>query len=226
KYSEMIEILDAMEHLRDIPKQVDQLISEKKIHEVYDVIAKGYQTASLYNLWSLSSMNATQNYLEVQSNNLYDMIVDELQNEIYLKSTSSNKESWGNMIHSNSPQITSFMALINNSTTLESFIYNSANLDINEISNSLIENTKRFLETQLSSLHSHYTKSSNPGTNYSLLLEANSNPSTASYFYIYMLIFTASKLNKLQAVTEILLNSLQSELQSMINQITEECKSS
>lgn len=224
KYSEMIEILDAMEHLRDIPKQVDQLISEKKIHEVYDVIAKGYQTASLYNLWSLSSMNATQNYLEVQSNNLYDMIVDELQNEIYLKSTLSNKESWGNMIHSNSPQITSFMALINNLTTLELFIYNSANLDINEISNSLIENTKRFLETQLSSLHLHYTKSSNPGTNYSLLLEANLNPSTASYFYIYMLIFTASKLNKLQAVTEILLNSLQLELQSMINQITEECK--
>ncbi|GEQ72093.1 hypothetical protein JCM33374_g5779 [Metschnikowia sp. JCM 33374] len=226
KYAEMIEILDAMEYLRDIPSQIEQLISEKKIHEVYDVIAHGYKTASSYNLWSLSSMNATQNYLEVQSNNLYDMIVDELQNEIYLKSTSSTKESWSSMIHSNSPQITSFMTLISNSTTLESFIYNSANLDISEISASLTESTQKFLESQLPSLHLHFSKSNNPKTNYSLLLEANSNPSTASYFYIYMLLSTASKLNKLQSVTEVLLNSLQSELQLMINQITEECKSS
>lgn len=224
KYSEMIEILDAMEYLRDIPSQIDQLIAEKKIHEVYDVIADGYKTASLYNLWSLLSMNATQNYLEVQSNNLYDMIVDELQNEIYLKSTLSTKGSWGSMIHSNSPQITSFMTLINNLTTLELYIYNSANLDINEISASLTENTQKFLDSQLPLLHQHYSKSNRPKTNYSLLLESNLNPSTASYFYIYMLLSTASKLNKLQAVTEILLNSLQLELQSMINQITEECK--
>ncbi|OBA19117.1 hypothetical protein METBIDRAFT_80055 [Metschnikowia bicuspidata var. bicuspidata NRRL YB-4993] len=224
KYSEMIEILDAMEYLRDIPAQIDQLITEKKIYEVYDVIADGYKTASRYNLWSLSSMNATQNYLEVQSNNLYDMIIDELQNEIYLKSTLSSKESWSNMIHSNNPEITSFMTLVNSLTTLELYIYNLANLDINEISASLTENTKKFLESQLPQLHQHYRKGKTSKPNYALLLESKLNPSTASYFYIYRLLSTASKLNKLQSVTQILLNSLHLELQYMTNKITEECK--
>lgn len=224
KYSEMIEVLDAMEYLREIPSTIDNLIAEKKIHQVYDVISEGYKTALKYNLWSLSSMNATQSYLEMQSNNLYDMIVDELHNEIYLKNALSIKDSWINMIHSNSPQITSYKTLISQLTTLEQYIYNSANLEIHELADVLSEAARNFLQAQLPDLHRHYFNSSKPKVNYALLLDSTLNPASGSYFYIYMLISTAAKLNKLDSVSEILFNSLQLELQAMINQTTAECK--
>lgn len=227
KFTEMIEILDAMEYLRDIPAQIDQLILEKKIHEVYDVIAQGYKTAAQYNLWSLSAMNATQNYLEMQSNSLYDMIVDELRSEIYLKhfattETDTSKASWMSMIKSNNPQITALKTLFTQLATLEQYIYNSANLDILEIAGCLTENAEVFLKKQLPKLHAHYAKSDGQKTDYSILIDSALNPTSQSYYYIYRLLHTASKLNRLESVTQVLLNSVQLEIHSLINQTTEE----
>lgn len=226
KYTEMIEILDAMEELHKLPDQIDRLITEKRIHEVYDVIAEGYKTAAKYNLWSLSAMNATQVYLEMQSNNLYDMIVEELKNEIYLKNVSligQGKDSWSNLIESNKPQIASFRNLLGQLTTLELYIYNAANLDIQEITECFTDATKFFLESQLPKLHAHYSKHDNK-IDYSILLDSALNPSTESLYYMYMLLSTASKLNRLEPILEILATSVQLELHSLINQTTAEIK--
>lgn len=226
KYAEMIEILDAMEELHNLPEQIDKLITEKRIHEVYDVIAEGYKTAAKYNLWSLSAMNATQVYLEMQSNNLYDMIVEELKNEIYLKNIpiiGQGKDSWSNLIDSNQPQIASFRRLLGQLTTLELYIYNSANLDIQEISECFTDPIKFFLESQLPKLHAHYSKHDNK-IDYSILLESALNPATESLYYMYMLLSTASKLNRLEPVLEILATTVQLELHSLINQTTAEIK--
>lgn len=227
KFAEMIDILDAMEYLHNMPEQIEKLISEKKIHEVYDIIAEGYNTAAKYNLWSLSAMNATQNYLEMQSNNLYDMIVDELRNEIYLKNVALihlGKDTWSSMVQSNNSQIKSFKTLLELLTTLEQYIYNSANLDIQEITDSFTEPTRLFLESQLPKLHAHYSKHDNKKIDYSILLESALGPATESLHYIYMLLSTASKLNKLQPVLEILATTIQLELHSLINLTTDEIK--
>lgn len=224
KYSEMIDILDAMKDLHEIPGRIDKLIADKMIHQVYDVIADGYKTAARYNLWSLSAMNATQNYLEMQSNNLFDMIVDELKNEIYLKSmshSSHDKDAW---IQSNNSQITSFRTLLDQLTNLELYIYNSANLDIAENAERFTESTEVFLNQQLPKLHGHFTKHESVKVDYALILEYALSPATESYYYIYVLLNTASKLNRLQPVLEILVTSVQLELHGLINRTTEECK--
>lgn len=224
KYAEMIDVLDAMEYLHEIPSQVDKLVAEKKIHEVYNVIADGHKLALKYNLWSLSAMGATQNYLETQSNNLYDMIVEELKNEIYLKNSVSVKESLADILNSNSPQMLSLKTLKNQLTTLELYIYNSANLDIDEISQALTEKGQKFLEKQLPKLHKHFFKLSTQRVDYSILLDSALNSASESYHYIYMLLSTASKLNKLDAIVEILYITLQLEFNTMIAFTTEESK--
>lgn len=227
KYSEMIDILDAMESLHKMPDRIDKLIMEKKIHEVHDVIAEGYKTAAKYNLWSLSAMNATQNYLEMQSNNLYDMIVDELKNEIYLKNLSlvyQGKDTWSSLILSNNTQASSFRSLLSQLTSLELYIYNSANLDIQEITECFTDSTKFFLETQLPKLHAHYSKHEGNKIDYSILLESALSPGTESLYYMYMLLSTASKLNRLQPILEILATTVQLELHLLINQTTDEIK--
>lgn len=231
RYSEMIEILDAMDELISIPDKIDQLIIDKKIHQVYDVISQGYKVAEQYNLWSLSAMSTTKSYLEMQSNNLFDMIVDELQNEIYIKASSllnsssaeSNFFSWQALTNTGKPQLSSFKALLTELHNLEQYIYNSANLDISEIADCFSEPVENFILNQLPKLHAHYSNNETE-IDYSILLDATLNTSSESFHYIYMLLNTAAKLNRLPQVLEILSNSNQQELHGMINRTIEEAK--
>lgn len=161
RYAELIDIIDAIREMNKIPDQVEQLINEKKLHEVYDVIANGYKTAERYSLWSLPAMSDIKFYLEQQSNKLYDMIIDELQNEIYLKNNSSISNTgvslWQSIIDSTSPQMASFKALLK-LENLEQYVHNSANLDILEVVDYLTAPVSGFLTLQLPDLHENGLK--------------------------------------------------------------------
>lgn len=227
KYAEMLDILDAIEHLHQIPDKVDKLTAVKELHKVYDTIAEGYKIAAKYNLWQLPALAGIQSYLDNQSNSLYDMIVDELRNEIYLKNSTifnQDSESWIDQLSFNNPQVASFKTLVKELHNLELYIYNSANLDIGEIAVCFTESAATFIEQQLPKIHAHYSKLEARNDDYSLILEYASTASSASYYYLYMLLKTASKLNKLSSVLEILVSSVQVELHEMINRTTQECK--
>ncbi|RLV96519.1 Exocyst complex component SEC8 [Spathaspora sp. JA1] len=217
RYSQLIDVLDSMTELTQIPERIDQLVIDKKIHQVYDVISHGYKVAEKYNLWSLPAMIGIQNYLESQSNKLFDMIIDELQNEIYIKQTRGNSQS---VFNSPAPQLASLVSLVN-STNLEQYVNNAGNLDINEIVNYLSQPVEKFIKTQLQELHQ---SSSNTLASDDQLV-FNFNSSTSSFNYIYMLLRTASKLGRLNQVMAILVDSNQSELHGLITRTTEEIKS-
>lgn len=224
RYAELIDIIDAIREMNKIPDQVEQLINEKKLHEVYDVIANGYKTAERYSLWSLPAMSDIKFYLEQQSNKLYDMIIDELQNEIYLKNNSSISNTgvslWQSIIDSTSPQMASFKALLK-LENLEQYVHNSANLDILEVVDYLTAPVSGFLTLQLPDLHENGLK--NDGAiDYTTLLKMNT--SNESFYYMYMLLVTAFKLGRLQQVVETLIESNQLELHGLINRVTEEVK--
>lgn len=225
KYAEMIEVLDAMAEMDSIPGKIEQLIVDKKIHEVYDVISEGYKTAEKYNLWLLPAMNGIQSYLEDQSNKLFDMIIDELQNEIYLKYNRTQHEgsiSWKNIIGSTNPQLASFVALLD-LKNLDQFIFNSANLDTSEVVDYVSNPVENFLVNLLPDLHEH-NKKNQGAIDYKILLDSTLNPSTESFYYIYMLLLTASKLNRLKQAIEVLLDTNQLELHGLINRTTEEVR--
>lgn len=263
RYSEMIEILDAMNQLNQIPQQIEKLINDKKVHEIYDVISDAYKLAEQYNLWSLSAMASIKTYLELQLNNLFDMIIDELHNEIYLKtqsvatqsfapensngningssgsgagvgsglnsnSSSLGAEYWQILVQTSNPQLTSLKTLLTNSKNLEQYIYNSANLDIAEIGSCFSETVERFITRQLPKIHHFYVtqqaKQSIDNIDYSILLDSTLNSNTESFHYVYMLLFTAFKLNRLQQVLEILSNTNQHEFHTLIHTTTSETK--
>lgn len=231
RYAEMIEILDTITDVTGIPDKIDQLIIDKKIHEVYDVIANGYNTAEKYNLWSLPAMNTIQAYLDTQSNNLFDMIIDELQNEIYLKSSASSIGSesehsffsWQNLLKATNPKLSSIKTLVTELHNVEQYIYNSANLDISELTEVFAKPIHTFINTQLPKIHSHYSSLTGE-MDYSILIDSTLTYHSESFHYIYMLLHTASKLSRLHQVVEILTASNQSEILGLVNRITEEVK--
>lgn len=221
RYNEMIEILDTMEILNNIPYKIDQLVYDKKIHEIYDVIFEGYALAEKYNLWTLSAMASTKTYLDLQSNNLFDIIIDELQSEVYLKRLlvkdgSEQTFSWESIIDMNKSKLSTLKNLLQ-LNELEQFIYNAANLDFDEISSSLNERFKDFINVHLPRLTVNSTTK-----DVALMIELSSN--FPSYYYIYQLVNTLVKLNRLNQVIEILNQSNQQEIHSVIYRSIEEIK--
>lgn len=223
KYTETIEILDAMERLAAIPAEVERLIGEKKIHHVYDVIAAGHQTAAKYNLWSLSAMGATQSFLEAQLHTLYDMIVEEVKNEIYLRNVVSVKDAWLFLFRSSSSSSVCLTQLLH-LASLELSIHNLANVDAEDVAERLGEHTDFFLRKLLPKLHRLSSSGNSSAVDYSILLDSTQNSTLESYFYLYRLLCTASKLNKLDSIVAILATSLHLEILVLIARVTEETK--
>lgn len=224
--TEVIEILDAMEELTLIPERTEKFIADKKIHEVYNIIYKGYKLVEQYNLRSFSAMATTLSYLEMQSNNLFNMIISELQSDLFLKNpTVLAEEASGKYFTASvlskfaSPQLSSLRTLLTELKNLEQFIYNSANLDIAEVANCLNEPVDTFIEEILPKLHQQFLNE-DQNIDYSILLYQATN----SYKYIYMLLSTAAKLKRLPQALEILLNSNQQEFQELLKAATEETK--
>lgn len=223
KYSETIEILDAMERLAAIPADVERLIGEKKIDDVYEVIAAAYQTATQYNLWSLSAMAATKSFLEAQLHTLYDMIVEEVKNEIYLRNFVSVKDSWLYFFGSLLPSAVCLSHLLS-SNSLELCVHNLANFDPGDVAERLIEHGDTFLKKLLPKLHRKFAAGDSSGVDYAILLDSTLNSAAESYFYLYRLLCTAAKLNKLDSIVSILSTSLSLEIQILVSRVTEETK--
>lgn len=272
RYLEMLEILDAMDAVNSVPAQVELLVAQKKVHEVYDVILGAYKVAEQYNLWSLSAMAAIRGYLETQLNNLFDMIVDELRSEIYggssgsgsggsmanggggggassgsvggstgssvvntsssmnsatSKSTLSTDGPLGHLFQTlapPSPQLSSLKTLLTQSSNLEQYVYNSANVDIAEIADCFSQPVTNFLDNHLARLHKTYTSGRTKAIDYGVLFDSTLDSSTESFHYVYMLLHTAHKLHRLPQVLEILNNTNQHEYHSLINTTINETK--
>lgn len=214
RYTELIGILDAVAEVTAIPEKIDRLVGEKKIHEVYDVILDGYEAAKKYGLWQLPALGSIQSYLEVQSNNLFDMLVDELQNEIYLKAHGVVLLQL--ILNLRNSKLSSFKQLLRSLTTLEQYIHNLANLDFTEIADALTELSRKFL-SQLTAMNEKVNMSGSL-VGYAQTIEDE------GYQYIFLLLRTASKLNRLHQAVEVLSSAHHLEIHGLISRTTEETK--
>ncbi|KAG7193862.1 uncharacterized protein KQ657_005060 [Scheffersomyces spartinae] len=231
RYADMLEILDAIDELNGVPQKVEHLIQERRLNNVYDVISNSYKIAEQYNLWTIPVLGTIKSYLETQSNNLFDMIIDELQNELFLKNENDNDEfSRKNLLNSKNPKMATLKSLISDSQNLESFIYNSANIDYMEIADLFNSDFDYFLNTQLPKLHERCLVlekiggSSGTAEDFTLLFDATKNDDFRSYHYMYHLLQTASKLSRLPQIVEILVGNIQLEMHSVIRNLTAEVK--
>lgn len=233
RYADMIEILDAIDELNGVPQKIELLIQERQLYSVYDVISNSYKVAEQYNLWTIPVLGTIKSYLENQSNNLFDMIIDELQNELFLKNLNDSDEfSRKNILTSKNPKMASLRSLISESQNLENFVYNSASIDYMEIANLFNSDMDYFLLEQLHKLHERCLVldkiggSSGTAEDFALLFDATKNDDLRSYHYVYRLLQTASKLSRLQQVVEILVGNIQLEMHSVIRNVTAEVKAS
>ncbi|CAN3357428.1 hypothetical protein DICA0_F13388 [Diutina catenulata] len=226
---ETLDIVDAIGSVMRVPERVDELVAERAIHKVYDVVAEGYQLAEKHRLWSLPALSGLHAQLEAISGGMVDMIIDELHQEIYLKLGSGVANSGllgpgqGSDSGSSNPQLVQLRHL-RESASLEQFVYNAANVDAAEVADTVVAPYRQFASSQLPRLHAYYSAQA-ANQDFSAVLDAQSSAASQRFVYIYQLLATASKLGRLSQVCSVLVERAQSEFHQAVGRCSELVKS-
>ncbi|OWB82478.1 hypothetical protein B5S33_g1104 [[Candida] boidinii] len=85
EHSQMIEVLDKIVEVRKLTEVIDNYITDKDFKKAQELIVQSAKTADEYGLWQLPAMTSTQMYLSVQSQALFDSVMEEAFSIIYLK---------------------------------------------------------------------------------------------------------------------------------------------
>lgn len=85
EHSQMIEVLDKIVEVKKLTEVIDNYITDKEFKKAQELIVQSAKTADEYGLWQLPAMTSTQIYLSVQSQALFDSVMEEVFSIVYLK---------------------------------------------------------------------------------------------------------------------------------------------
>ncbi|KAG8832176.1 hypothetical protein FRC17_001816 [Serendipita sp. 399] len=82
---EMIKIVDEIEYLKSVPDTLESLISEKKLLQASSLLIRSIKKISKADMQEIGALSDLKAYLAGQETTLRDILVDELQAHMYLK---------------------------------------------------------------------------------------------------------------------------------------------
>ncbi|TFK36881.1 Sec8 exocyst complex component-specific domain-containing protein [Crucibulum laeve] len=83
---EMIKILDQIEHLKAVPDLLETLVSEKRLLQASVLLIRSLKIINKPDMLEIGAVSDLRSYLNGQEIALRDILVDELQSHLYLKS--------------------------------------------------------------------------------------------------------------------------------------------
>ncbi|KAJ3508842.1 hypothetical protein NLJ89_g5535 [Agrocybe chaxingu] len=83
---EMIKILDQIEHLKTVPDLLETLMSEKRLLQASILLVRSLKVINKPDMHEIGAVSDLRSYLNAQETALRDILVDELQSHLYLKS--------------------------------------------------------------------------------------------------------------------------------------------
>ncbi|KAG6860246.1 hypothetical protein C0995_013739 [Termitomyces sp. Mi166 len=83
---EMLRLLDQVEHLKAVPDLLETLMSEKRLLQAAVLLVRSLKTINKPDMLEIGAVSDLRSYLVGQETALRDILVDELQNHLYLKS--------------------------------------------------------------------------------------------------------------------------------------------
>lgn len=98
-YDEMLQMLNELEELRQVPDQLEARISEKRFLTAVEVLHNALRKLRKPELDDIGALSDLRNYLANQETALMDILVEELHEHLYLKSPYC-QERWQNLAKS------------------------------------------------------------------------------------------------------------------------------
>ncbi|KAF8807754.1 hypothetical protein BYT27DRAFT_7189848 [Phlegmacium glaucopus] len=83
---EMIKILDQIEHLKTVPDLLETLMSEKRLLQASILLIRSLKIINNPDMLEIGAVADLRSYLDSQEVALREILIDELQNHLYLKS--------------------------------------------------------------------------------------------------------------------------------------------
>ncbi|ORY27686.1 Sec8 exocyst complex component-specific domain-domain-containing protein [Naematelia encephala] len=87
---DMLRILDTIDNLKQVPDQLEGLIGDKRFLQAALILVSSLKTASKGEITEIGAMSELKQYLTAQETTLYEILVEELHNHLYLKTIYSD----------------------------------------------------------------------------------------------------------------------------------------
>lgn len=203
QHGDMVEILDAVEEMKEVPSKIDALFADKKYGLIEELLARADLQATIYGLWGIPALSNIQSYLKNAQKTLVDTIVDELHATVYLKTKSLALLSAA-LREDSSDHADSLL-------NLELYISNIVNIDVAEKS----LDVHNRLVTFLSQMEAHKSPQ---------LSATNTGFDDDPYGYIAYLLEILSKLNELPRALDTLTQRHPTELHKVVLDVSDDVK--
>ncbi|CAN6598900.1 exocyst complex component Sec8p [Trichomonascus vanleenenianus] len=198
KYKQMIEILDRIEELKQVPDKLESQISQKQFISAHETLSQALRTAEDEDLKHISALQSLKSYLISQETSLFSILIEELHNHVYLKSPYC-RNRWS-----------SFTQESDDMSNIEKVLEDKINFDLSEKSSSYSGSV--LLDEFIAQLDS-----SEP-----LNEETKQNVEADTFFYIRLIIETLSNLNRLPGAFELIHQRLPIELHKIVDKTISE----
>lgn len=215
-YNDMIEILSAIEYLKKIPSELEDSISDKNYSKAQSLLQAVNSKAQTYRLWDLPAVSNLENYFQLQSQQLFEILIEEIHNIIYSKKLFNTFNST-NEVFKNSEK--------SDYSNIEKYLMNAIDVDILETASINHSNVEGFLSNLMSSStnnNGNYVKSGLENDNDVVDLVAldDTNPFN-QLLHLFTIVY---RLEKLPTAIEIIIQRNANEINQMINRIVEDTK--
>ncbi|KAI9311522.1 Sec8 exocyst complex component-specific domain-containing protein [Dichotomocladium elegans] len=86
QHKEMLNMLESIEEIRSTPEKLDKMMSNKHLLSAAQLMIKSAQTVESKEMKQIGALDDLRRTLASQKNALYDLLIEELHNHLYLKS--------------------------------------------------------------------------------------------------------------------------------------------
>ncbi|KAH3672675.1 hypothetical protein WICMUC_004193 [Wickerhamomyces mucosus] len=202
-YNDMINILNIIEWLQNIPTELESYINEKNYSKAQTILAKVNENADQYNLWELPSLNNLKSYYQLQENQLFETLIEEIHTIIYSKREFALLDNFNKLEDSTYSNV-------------EKVIIDGINIDISEPSKTIHSEYTSFIN----SLAQLSLSNLNDEVDDQFIKFSSSQP----FSQLLKILKIINKIGKLQTSLEIIGQRFTTELNQLINRIVEDIK--
>ncbi|KAI9250189.1 Sec8 exocyst complex component-specific domain-containing protein [Phascolomyces articulosus] len=87
QHKEMLNLLEIIEEIRSTPEKVERLMNSKYVLSAADLLMQSTRTVNSKDMKQIGALDDIRRTLDGQKNTLYDLLIEELHNHLYLKSS-------------------------------------------------------------------------------------------------------------------------------------------
>ncbi|KAI8146190.1 hypothetical protein BJV82DRAFT_600834 [Fennellomyces sp. T-0311] len=87
QHKEMLNLLEQIEEIRSTPEKLDRMMANKHVLGAAELLMNSTRTISSKEMKQIGALDDLRRTLDGQKNTLYDLLIEELHNHLYLKSS-------------------------------------------------------------------------------------------------------------------------------------------